>query len=91
MFEVSYGRTFALQLIPETRVLIQNNTHEQPFQDNIFCITIGLLLVLGISLGIYAFDFEKRQWFQVVKTITIVGFVATSLLFFGSQLESFKF
>jgi hypothetical protein len=63
LFEVVYGNTFALQLIPEAKIIYEKNTGSQPFESNYFCVSVGLIIIFFISIIIFAFDFEKEKWF----------------------------
>lgn len=63
LFEASYGSTFALQLIPEAKIIYESNHGSQPFQNNYFCISVGLIIVFFIAIVIFAFDFEKEKWY----------------------------
>ncbi|CDW90104.1 UNKNOWN [Stylonychia lemnae] len=78
LFEILYGKTFGLQLAPEAKIIFEKNSGTQPFQNNYFCISIGLLIVFFISLVIFAFDFEKEKWFQPVKLMVILSFIGVS-------------
>jgi hypothetical protein len=63
LFVLAFNQSFALQLVPEAKIVYDDTTSSLPFKDNYFCITVGLLMVFFISLVIFAFDFEKESWF----------------------------
>ena len=84
MFSRIYGETFGLQLIPEAKIVFENNSGTMPFKENYFCLTIGLLIVFCISLIIFAFDFEKDSWFHPLKTLSIFTFLGSCFYFFVS-------
>lgn len=63
LFEVGLGKTFALQLVPEAKIIYEINSGSQPFRDNYFCLSVGLMIVFITCMVIFAFDFEKEKWF----------------------------
>jgi hypothetical protein len=59
LIESLFGRTWAVQLIPDAQVLTEINSGTQPFVSNFFCLSLGLLVVFCLSLVIFALDPEK--------------------------------
>lgn len=63
LFEVLYGQTFAVQLLPEAKLIYEKNSGEQPFQDNYFCISAGLIIVFLFAMGLFQLDLEKERFY----------------------------
>jgi hypothetical protein len=53
-----------------------------PFEGNYFCISIGFITVLVISLILYIFDFDNKKSYQPVKGLMVLAFIGTSLYYF---------
>jgi hypothetical protein len=87
MFEILLGKTYALQLLPEAQILTEINSGTQPFLHNYVCLSLGLGVVLLISIALYTCcDCDNRKWFQPVKTLSLLLFLGSSLIFFGSRI-----
>ena len=82
LFEVVLGRTWALQLVPEAKIISEINSGLQPFTDNYFCLSMGLLIIFTISLFLYYFDFEKNNYYHPFKSLVILIFLFISISYF---------
>jgi hypothetical protein len=63
LFEAIFGKTFALELVPDAQIVSETFTDSSNYNGSSFTITVGFIIVLFISLMIFAFDFEKHLWF----------------------------
>jgi integral membrane sensor domain MASE1 len=64
LFEALIGRTYGIQLLPEVAVISDKNSpsqQQQPFVNNFFCLSLGLITVFCLALILYAFNYEKQQ------------------------------
>jgi hypothetical protein len=57
--------------------------------NNFFCISLGMLVTILVSLFIFAYDFENKRWFQYIKTLAILLFLGASTYFFVTTEESY--
>lgn len=75
LFQAIFGTTYALELVPDAKIISESITDGSYTSINSFSISIGFILVLAIALIIYAVDFEKYKLYQPFKTIVIIGFI----------------
>ena len=74
LFEAIFGKTYALELVPDAKIISESYSDGGYSSIDSFSISIGFILVLAIALLIFAFDFEKYWLFHPLKTIVILAF-----------------
>lgn len=75
LFQAILGKTYALELVPDAKIISESIIDGDYTSINSFSISLGFILVLAIALIIYAIDFDKYKLFQPIKTVIILAFI----------------
>ena len=51
---------------------------------------MGMIIIFFMSIGVYAFDFEKERFYQPLKTLIIIAFVSLSMKQFVEEAGGYS-